>query len=344
MIKQILSQLVSIKSFSGNEKDISKFIFNFFKSKNAKVFWQNKNVVVHINNHKDTALIYNVHMDTVKPQNWTLDPFELVEKNNKYYGLGVSDNKINIAILMNIYNQLKNSNIDIFLVFTVNEEIDGNGSKDFAEYFVNNFEYDKTYCVVLEPRNSKYLGIGNKGNLFFKIRTIGKPYHSSEPEQGINAVEEAFEIISELKLKITNLEVSSIGKTTISVPNTITGGNSYNSVPAECEFTGDIRTTELTHQKCKNILNKYNAEIFSDTLPYVTESDFLQKIFVELGINKTKYSKGSNDALFTGYFGIPTVVFGAGNEEACHIADEYCEIKTINKAKNILIKIPSLIK
>ncbi|MEK6916560.1 MAG: M20/M25/M40 family metallo-hydrolase [Nanoarchaeota archaeon] len=345
-MKQLLNDLIAIKSYSGDEKRISEYIYSFFKNKNANVFEQDGNIVVYIKNNSKTAMIFNAHMDTVKVQDisqWNTDPFELVEKDGKYYGLGVSDEKISIAILMDIYDELMNSNLDIFLVFVVKEEIDGSGSKSFAEYFINNYNYKNVYCIICEPRNAKYIGMGNKGNIFFEISAKGKAAHSSQLELGKNAIDALFKKIKNLKKDIAKYEEydDKLGNVTIACPTIISGGSSVNTIPDNCIAMGDVRTTPNTHQKIINFLNNNDEiKIFSETKPYILEEEnVLVKVFNKLGIKEKQYTTGSNDAVFFGMLCIPAIVFGAGNEETIHKPNENVEIKNIEKTKKIYLSL-----
>jgi acetylornithine deacetylase/succinyl-diaminopimelate desuccinylase-like protein len=344
-MKKILADLISIKSYSGKEKAIASYIFSFFKEKGAEVFMQEQNVIVHIKKDSKTVVIFNAHMDTVEVQDiasWDTDPFTLTETKDKYFGLGVSDEKISIAILMELYDEFISSEIDIFLVFVANEEIDGSGSKSFASYFKKNYGYEKTYCIICEPRNARYLGIGNKGNIFFEFTQKGKSCHASEAKKGENAIEMLIKKIPAILIDFEkHVEIDKdLGLPTIAYPTMIKGGSSVNTIPDTCIAYGDIRTTPATHEKIKDYISSFKeVKITSETKAYVNKDKKLIDIFRRLGIKDKKCTSGSNDAVFFGEIGISSVVFGAGNEEACHVANEFIEIKNIEKTKKIYLEI-----
>ncbi|MCM2325444.1 MAG: M20/M25/M40 family metallo-hydrolase [Candidatus Woesearchaeota archaeon] len=344
-MKKLLADLISIKSYSGKEKAIASYIFSFFKEKGAEVFMQDQNVVVHISKGSKTAVIFNAHMDTVEVQDiasWHTDPFTLSETKDRYFGLGVSDEKVSIAILMELYQEFISSKIDIFLVFVANEEIDGAGSKSFADYFQKKHGYEKAYCIICEPRNAKYLGIGNKGNIFFEFTQKGISCHASEAKKGDNAIMGLMKKVPEIfhgfeKFKEEE-EDANLGFPTIAYPTVIKGGSSVNTVPDTCIAYGDIRTTPKTHEMIKGYINGFKeVKIISETKAYVNKDKVLLGIFAKLGIKYKRCTAGSNDAVFFGDIGISSVVFGAGNEEACHISNEFCEMKNIEKTKRIYL-------
>ena len=346
-LKEILKKIISIQSYSGNEKELADYIKNYFKEKNAKVYENDGNIVVHLKKGSNNAIIFNAHMDTIKVQDlneWQTNPFELTEKEGKYFGLGVSDEKVSIAILMDMFNELNDSKIDVFLVFVKMEEVDGSGSKSFAEYFKNNYKYDKSFCVICEPRNAKFIGLGNKGNIFFEIFAEGKSVHSSTPEYGENAIDKVIKKIQILKNEFHKYQkdCEKLGKATIACPTIINGGSSINTIPNKCTAHGDIRTNVFCHKEMLGLLKKYNGfiKIISSNEPYLLdEKNEIVKMFEAIGITKKTYTTGSNDALFFGKIGIPSIVFGAGNEEMCHKPNEFVEIDNINKTKKTYIEL-----
>lgn len=337
-MKELLKKLIAIKSPSKEEKKLAKFIKEYFKKNKFKVLEHEGNIIVHMNNNSNKCILFNAHMDTVKAQGeWRTDPCTLTESNGKYYGLGVSDEKVSIAILMKLALLLKNNpNIhsDIILIFVVEEETSGKGSVDFIKFFQDNWHYKESACIICEPRNASYLGVGSKGNIFFKAKFKGHSCHSSEPNKGDNA------IINAMKFKL-NLDTAEdkLGPATIAYPTKILGGSTINSVPDLCITYGDIRTNTLVHENILNQLQNLKfIEILSESKPYLASSKKLISAFHTLGITEQTTTHGSNDAVFFENAGIPTVIFGAGNEECCHISNEFVEIKNIQKTKDIYLQ------
>lgn len=353
-IKQLLEELVKIKSLSCSEDKLANYIINYLKENNVDVILQDGNVVVHLNNNSKKCLIFNAHLDTVDTGNiklWSNDPLRLIEKDNKYYGLGISDEKISIAILIDIIISLKNSklNTDLIFIFVIKEELDGSGSELFVDYFIKNYNYDKLGCIICEPTNAGFIELGNKGNIFLEVTTKGVSNHSSKPSEAINAVDLMFDVIKKSKDKINTIGIKSkqLGETTIAAPTKIMAGDSVNKIPDICTAIFDIRTIPETHDIimpllnasiCSNIVTvKYYAK---PCRPSITaEHEYLAGLFEELGINEKRYTPGSNDACFFTNIGIPCIVFGAGNKESIHKPNEYLEIKNIEKTKEIYLKL-----
>lgn len=354
---EILKDLVKISSSSGQEAELAGYIHHFFEKKGLSSYLQEGNVVTHIQNNSPNCLVFNAHMDTVDAGDlgkWKSSPLTLKPEGNKLYGLGVSDEKVSIAILMEMACELYEMDLstDVIMAFVKNEEVDGSGSRSFVDHFLKNFHYQNSSCIMCEPTNSLCLELGNKGNYFLEFVAKGKSVHSSQPDLGINAVDVMYQALQKAKGIITGLteESAYLGKTTIAAPTTITAGQSANKVPDICKATVDIRTIPETHPWIYSLLKK---ELESESLevklkyypagPSLTlPSEQIVKVFEKVGITQRRYTPTSNDCVFFTEKGIPSVVFGAGNLECVHQPNEYVEIGNISKTKEIYLKVAQM--
>src|SRR3982751_4025062 len=78
------------------------------------------------------------HMDVVeaKPEDWSVDPFKMIEKDGYYYGRGTTDMKDGIVAITQAMIDLKKAGFqpkrDIVVLFTGDEETNGIGAKNGA--------------------------------------------------------------------------------------------------------------------------------------------------------------------------------------------------------------------
>jgi acetylornithine deacetylase/succinyl-diaminopimelate desuccinylase-like protein len=78
------------------------------------------------------------HMDVVeaKPEDWSVDPFKMIEKDHYYYGRGTTDMKDGIVAITQAMVALKKAGFqpkrDIIVLFTGDEETNGIGAKKGA--------------------------------------------------------------------------------------------------------------------------------------------------------------------------------------------------------------------
>lgn len=356
--QEILKQLVQIKSYSGQEKELADFIMDFCQKNNLTAENQDGNIIIKYLVGSQKCLIFNAHLDTVKEGNisaWTYPPFGKkagVINDGKLYGLGTSDDKASIAVFLFLALEfIKNPPpIDIFFVFVTKEEIDGSGSQSFVSHFLNNYakSYKDVSVVIGEPTNCNKIEIGHRGNIFIKIKTTGDSGHSSNPDKiKIHSIEKMIKIVSKIKRLGKEIQMfyfdDILGYPTICLTGFNSLKTSVNKVPSDCYTTWDVRTTPLLHNKFLNILEKkldknVQIELIGNPVNFgLTEKsskivNLFKKIINDLEI---KISSGSNDTSFFTSIGIPAVTFGPGNKEAIHKENEYIDLKNIKKSFNI---------
>ena len=82
------------------------------------------------------------HMDVVEamPEDWSVDPFKMIEKDGYYYGRGTTDMKDGIVAITQAMIDLKKAGFqpkrDIVVLFTGDEETNGIGAKNGASQWL----------------------------------------------------------------------------------------------------------------------------------------------------------------------------------------------------------------
>jgi acetylornithine deacetylase/succinyl-diaminopimelate desuccinylase-like protein len=85
-------------------------------------------------NPTERPLLMMAHIDVVEalPQDWTVEPFAMTEKEGYFYGRGTTDNKAGAAILVANFIRLKREgfepNRDLIIMLTGDEETTGGGA------------------------------------------------------------------------------------------------------------------------------------------------------------------------------------------------------------------------
>ncbi|PIU74173.1 hypothetical protein COS77_02970 [Candidatus Roizmanbacteria bacterium CG06_land_8_20_14_3_00_34_14] len=353
-----LKQLIQIKSYSGQEKELADFIMAFCQKNNMPAENQDENIIIKYLVGSKKCLIFNAHLDTVKEgsiSSWTYPPFGKkagIIKDGKMFGLGSSDDKGGITSLLLLALEFKNKKtpIDLFFTFVVNEEIDGSGTESFVNYFIDKFakNYNDVSVIIAEPTNCKKIEIGHRGNIFLKLTTTGNSGHSSNPEKiTTKSIEKMIKIVSKIKKLEKELQMfyfdDVLGYPTICLTGFNTSKSSINKIPSECNTTWDIRTTPLLHDKFINILGKKlgkdaEIELIGKPVSYgLTEKNskivnLFKKIVTDLEIT---ISHSSNDSAFFTNIGIPAITFGPGNKEVIHQENEFVELENIKKSLSV---------
>ncbi|MGH8168062.1 MAG: M20/M25/M40 family metallo-hydrolase, partial [Woeseiaceae bacterium] len=86
-------------------------------------------------NGMSRPVLMMAHLDVVeaKPQDWTVDPFFMTEKDGYFYGRGTTDNKAGAAIMVANFIRMKREGYeparDLVMMLTADEETTGNGAR-----------------------------------------------------------------------------------------------------------------------------------------------------------------------------------------------------------------------
>lgn len=360
----LLKQLIKIKSYSGEEKNLRVFISEWFDKRGIKNFVQDENLIVRINGqNKNKAFIFNSHLDTVSSGDlkWKYGPWNPTLIGDKVFGLGASDMKSGIAASMLLAEKIKKSGkplVDMYFTFVTKEEVDGTGTQNFIKWFSKK-GYLKKYvdigCIFTESTSLTEIQYGHRGNLFIKAQTKGDSGHASRPILlKKHSVIEMFEFSNTLKKHFKDWSKEYSDKIfeppTLGELTSINAGDSNvpNKFPSICTATFDIRTTPKFHKKVfKKILSlakKMNVDISHAFSPspagFTNPKEKIVKCAQKFIKNsKLTVSNGSADLGFVTEKGIKGIILGPGANNQVHQTNEYCYPKQIPQAVDIYKKI-----
>ena len=337
-------------------------ILEFKDKKNPTI----KNLYARLGN-KQPNLCYAGHTDVVPPGNmndWTINPFKPVVKNNYLIGRGANDMKSSIACFLSAVNSfLKNNRkIDgsISFLITGDEEAQAiNGTKKVVDYLIKKKE-KINFCIVGEPTNPKKLGemikIGRRGSLSCNLEILGTQGHVAYPHLSINPINSLIAVCKKLKEKPLDkgnkhFQPSNLEITGIQVDNKV-----HNVIPARAKVRFNIRYnnyhTAISLKKMlnaivKSICKKNNAKF---KIEFITSGDsFLTKPDSTILMAKNVIKKitrinpilsttgGTSDARFIKKIA-PCLEFGLVNK-TMHKIDECVALSDLKKLKKIYYEI-----
>ena len=140
-------------------------------------------------------------MDVVptEGQPWTSDPFRLREDNGRLYGRGTADMKGFIAATMAALDRIdvKDLASPLVLVWTHDEEVGCLGSSKLVEHYLATGAELPRSCLVGEPTGFQIQRM-HSGHVAVEITVKGEAGHSSRPDLGRNAIEEAMRVVAEV--------------------------------------------------------------------------------------------------------------------------------------------------
>lgn len=251
-VLRLVQDLISIESHidtPGREATIGRFLVSWFQDHAIDAELQcvkdaRANVVARIPGKDGSSLMLNGHMDTV-PAGDMLDAFTPRIRDGVLWGRGACDMKGAIAAMAcamaAITDEGESCRLtgDLLFTGTVGEETGSIGVKALIEAGVKTH-----YAIVGEPTSLR-VGIAHKGACFIRISLTGRGAHGSCPDEGVNAVSHASQIIraleTDLRLKLSKRVHPLLGTSTVSVGR-ISGGTQPNIVAERCLVDIDRRT------------------------------------------------------------------------------------------------------
>lgn len=306
----------------------------------------------------DRLIAFDAHIDTVgigNRDNWTFDPYEGYEDDEKIGGRGASDQEGGMASMVYAAKIMKDlgllEGLRVVMVGTVQEE-DCDGL--CWQYIVKEDKVRPEFVVSTEPTDGR-IHRGQRGRMEIKVKTTGVSCHGSAPERGDNAIYKMAPILQELRALHENLKDDPfLGKGSLAVSEIFFTSPSRCAVADSCWISIDRRLTagetkELALQQIRNLpaVKAANAEVSLYTyerpaytgLVYPTECYFPSWVLEEdhpvtksmvdafkSVLNREpvvdKWTFSTNGVAIMGLLGIPCIGFGPGHEDQAHAPDE----------------------
>lgn len=342
-----LQELIRIPSVTGNEGNVARYV-------EAELRKLGYDPVVEANNvYFETGdggrcLLLNAHLDTVElGEGWKRDPFGGLLEDGKVYGRGASDDKGNVAAMLEIARLARGRRLGgrILFTFTTGEEF-GCPLEEKGSYLLSrHLRADR--ALVLEPQvdvAEKRMNIihGCRGIENVRVKIKGKGAHTGYPERGVNAVARAGQLLTRLEtLDLHVVKVPGQEVRTVLMPIRIEGGADMFLVPASCDLLLHARTApddvtlvpgveRLCREVCGDgfeLTRPYSAPgyVESDEDPLI---DLIRKESGDSGYSTvTRFAGGRIDAaIFKIVAGIPSFCAGVGDRDQMHLVDEYISV------------------
>lgn len=346
-LKTIVKKLISIPSISGHEEEIANYIENLCDEAGCNVIRDKDHNVFAFTHNNKVDLTLNGHMDTVPPGNWRFDPFKPIEKEGKIYGLGSTDMKAGLAIMLSQLFTYK-GDVPLCCAFTVNEE-GGGHQEDGVIPFLKKFTPKQV--IILEPScfgEEVSIVIGCQGRIISQFTIEGKTAHSASFEKGENAIYNAYELINEISSHAQNLKPELLRDDVYAIPalsvTSISGGVAENVIPDKCNVTVDYRFPPTkTVDQAEEFINSFGKNTVSAYRSgFLTPFDSLllncakEEIIKQCGSLRQACLRGWIDAALFTEKNVDAINIGPGLFGYGHSAGEYCLQSNIVKCNSII--------
>jgi acetylornithine deacetylase len=200
----LTSQMVRIRSYSGNEAEIAEFTATTLRELGLDVQLQpvapsRCNVIGTWRGKRGApSFMYNGHMDTNPAgEGWSRDPLAGDVDDRFVYGIGVCNMKSANASVIQAVAMLKRLAFspagDLVLAFVIGELQGGIGTAKLLESGLRT-----DYFVVGEPTELTLL-TRHSASFVFEITVLGRTRHLSRREEGVDAIAQAEKLLPRLR-------------------------------------------------------------------------------------------------------------------------------------------------
>lgn len=301
------------------------------------------------------GLVLVGHTDTVPfdEGRWQSDPFRLSERDGKLYGLGTSDMKAFLALVLEAARGLRAQDLQqpLIVLATADEESGMSGARALVEAG----KPRGRHAVIGEPTNLIPVRM-HKGVMMESVRVIGRSGHSSDPSFGLNALEGMTAVLNELQRWRAELQ-QRYRNDAFKVPGPtlnlgrICGGDNPNRICPEVELQLDIRP--LPGMSLEELRQELGRRVRQATAAQPWELE-LKPLFPGLPpmetpatapiVRATERLTGASaeaaafgtEAPFLQALGADVVVLGPGDIAQAHQPDEYLRLDRLTPTVELL--------
>jgi acetylornithine deacetylase len=313
-----------------------------------------------------TLIVLEAHQDTVPVDGMIIPPWTPEIRDGRVYGRGACDIKGGMACMLTAVSRLADlrpaSMPTVIMACSVNEEHGFSGAREMGQLWASGdsklVPRVPDAVIVAEPTDLNVV-VAHKGVARWTLHTRGRAAHSSQPQQGINAIYRMAKVLDALEdyardIAPTRGEHPLVGRPSLSV-GVISGGLSVNTVPDQCSIQIDRRVLpgednetarqhviDFLHERLEGSFEVEHEPMFlaSSGLSDARNGELARRLAAV-----AKHHGGTGECVGVPYgtdapafdrIQAPTVVFGPGSITQAHTCDEWIAIDQLKKAADIL--------
>lgn len=313
-------------------------------------------VIASIGPEGTDGLVLSGHMDVVpvEGQPWTTDPFVLTRRGDTVVARGSADMKGFIAVCMQALASFRPEQFarELVLLWTHDEEIGCKGSAAFADAWLEGSAHRPLpkHALIGEPTNFEILRM-HPGHVAIELEVDGIAAHSSRPDLGLNAIEGAAKAIQAVQAVADELanepaDLPEMERPVVAVNvATIRGGSAINIVPDRCVIQIGYRPLpgqdpEAVFERIRDRVDgaRVRCRVLRVTPSLLTPRHTpLEQALVPHACSATPGAATfATDGGNLARLGIHPLVFGPGDINVAHKADEFVPIADLERAIGIV--------
>lgn len=301
------------------------------------------------------GLVLSGHTDTVPfdEGRWTSDPFQVVERDGKLFGLGTADMKSFFALAIEASRAFSDAELrePLILLATADEE----SGMDGARALLDANKPKARWAVIGEPTGLVPIRM-HKGCAMERLELVGRSGHSSDPRHGASALDgmvEALHAIVEVREQLGRAHRHEGVEPPYPTLNLgrIEGGDNPNRICARCVLDYDVRILPgMDIAEVRGEIHRRVAEAVKGRLLEVTHESLVASVppfeipsdseLVRAAEELTGHPAGGvpfgTEAPFLQQLGMAPIVLGPGDIAVAHQPDEYLPLEHIEPAIHLL--------
>jgi len=294
------------------------------------------------------GLVLSGHADTVPfdQSGWNSDPFSLLHRDNRIYGLGTADMKSFLALAVEAAFRSRDFPLvaPLVILATADEESGMAGARSLlaGQRRLGRF------ALIGEPTSLVPVR-AHKGILMEAVHLTGRSGHSSNPALGRSALEGMHQVIAELlhwreELAARHRNADFPVPTPTLNLGSIHGGDNPNRICGSCELSLDLRTIPgMSVAESRSTLRRRLGELATamdlgisfkalfegvDAMDTPADSEWVRFCEELAGRPSSAVDFGTEGPFFNA-LGMQTVVMGPGDIAVAHQPDEYLALDTL---------------
>ncbi|MBD3676831.1 MAG: acetylornithine deacetylase [Rhodobacteraceae bacterium] len=368
----LLGDLIGFPTVSSESNyDLIAYLANRLEQAGARVDvqmdeWGHKaNLFATLGPEGDGGIVLSGHSDVVPvaDQDWSSDPFEMIEHEGKLFGRGACDMKGFIAAAVAMAPRFAEAATTrpIHFAFTYDEEVGCLGAQHLTER-LRQQGIRPEICIIGEPTEMRIIE-GHKGCYEYTTRFSGLEGHGSAPDNGLNAVEYAVRYVQRLLELRESLKARAPATSRFDPPwstinvGALLGGVAHNVIPGKAEVQWEMRPvqnsdaefvkSDLARLVEAELLPKMRerwpeAEVITEVIGEVAglepmDQNAARKLVSELtGANGADLVAFGTEAGLFQSLGISTVVCGPGSIAQAHKPDEFVSLDQLQSCLDML--------
>lgn len=318
-------------------------------------------------NTDNPKLVLLGHTDTVHPsEGGRFDQFGGNIVDERIYGLGAADMKSGVASILSAVAMAQELPEMMIALYT-DEEYNFAGMHSLVEQY----GHIKPQLIFSADGSDMTVGHGCRGLVELHGILRGKAAHAGRPYLGVNAINGIVDSMRFLETRLGNFKHEQLGSSTVNLAR-VDGGKAakdpmtgeilvfeqINSVPDIAKFKVDIRTSspDLNPERIIEYLTEYTEENrlhLEGVYPYHNLGAwFTERSDLSIVNNSVVEEMGTivyDDPSTSGFIDLqmlwdrvgrpPAAMIGAGPKEVAHQADEYVEVNTLVKSRDIFLRV-----